>query len=303
MALRVSGKGVALLRLMDAKRSEPTSVPTLPAEPSAEIAEPSRPTGSGTTSVQQSDKVELERNPLAQVAVGRKMVRLDTVDFAGILALAEPFLTTAGRLAEWEHDGWIGGAGSDLLLSMSEQWSALEAAIAAAGLADRETAWLADDARRLAVARCLRDLTCDIRRGHLGHQWRPTISDDGETLKLTEERTADLTFPVVVKRLGATVNMLREIVPLPPALDPRREETPPEPTASLEAVATAAADLARQIHEWFPITASPWLSEIHDAHVVNNVVNAAVWLERALRAVPRPLCEVWQRIHLTAHYP
>jgi hypothetical protein len=63
----------------------------------------------------------------------------------------------------------------------------------------------------------------------------------------------------------------------------------PSDTAALEPVAVAASHLARQIREWIPIVGAPWMSEIHEPHIVNNVVNAAVSLERALRAVPQPL--------------
>jgi hypothetical protein len=40
-----------------------------------------------------------------------------------------------------------------------------------------------------------------------------------------------------------------------------------------------------------------WESDFLDCHVTNNVVNAAVGLERALRAVPQPLRGLWQCIH------
>jgi hypothetical protein len=44
--------------------------------------------------------------------------------------------------------------------------------------------------------------------------WRP-VSNDGETLTLTEERKADLTLSVLAKRLAVAVELLRDVIPLP----------------------------------------------------------------------------------------
>ena len=72
--------------------------------------------------------------------------------------------------------------------------------------------------------------------------------------------------------------------------------TPSDATA-LEFVAAAASGFARQIREWFPIAGTPWMSDIHEPHIANNVVNAAVSLERALRAVPQRPWGLWQCLH------
>jgi hypothetical protein len=63
------------------------------------------------------------------------------------------------------------------------------------------------------------------------------------------------------------------------------------------ALAACASALARQIWEWCPIAGTPWDSDVLEAHVVNNAINAAVGLERALRSVPRSMRGVRQCVH------
>jgi hypothetical protein len=141
-------------------------------------------------------------------------VNLATVDFAGILELAEPCAATVRRLADWEHKGLIGAGGAALCLRAGEQWTALEAALAAAGLADPSTAWLVDteDPRREDAASALRSLACDVRRGHLGTHWRTVADPQGEKLTITRVPTAELTPAVLAKRLAVVVELLREVV-------------------------------------------------------------------------------------------
>jgi hypothetical protein len=106
-----------------------------------------------------------------RLATGRRLIVLDQVDFAALLALAEPLSATLRRLSEWERDGLIGDAGANLLLRAGGQMAGLVAAITEAGLGDRCTAWLCEDglvgdagawrSRLTDAARCLRDLACD----------------------------------------------------------------------------------------------------------------------------------------------
>jgi hypothetical protein len=171
------------------------------------------------------------------LATGRRLVWLDKVNFAAILALVEPLAVTVRGLAEWEADGWIGDAGAAMLLKIGEQWPALQAALADAGLADRNTAWPIKDPQQVEAARCLRDLACDMRRGHLGSYWQ-LVGQTGESLVFAEERTADLTPAVLAKRLGVAVDLLREVVR--PGTDPATPAAEP-PAAKLTAVEEAIA--------------------------------------------------------------
>ena len=66
---------------------------------------------------------------------------------------------------------------------------------------------------------------------------------------------------------------------------------------NLRNVAGEAKLLVGQIRLWFPIAGTPWLSEVHESWVINNVLNVAIHLEGALRAVPHPLRGLWQPIH------
>ena len=151
------------------------------------------------------------REDAERLAAGRTLVHLDAVDFAGILALAEPLAVTLRRLAKWEHRGRLGPTGGDMQLQANEQWAALEKALAAVGLADRNTAWLVCDMRRKAAAQALVDLACDTRRGHLANSWRQ-VGNDGETLTFAERQGPDLTRGVQAKRLAVAVELLREVV-------------------------------------------------------------------------------------------
>jgi hypothetical protein len=164
------------------------------------------------------------------LATGRRLVALDKVDFAAILALAEPISVTARRLTEWEAGGSIGDAGAAMLLKIGEQWPALQAALAAAGMADRNTSWYFTDPQQEEVARCLRDLACDFRRGHLDPD-------------------------VLAKRLSVAVELLREVVrPGMDQLTPAAEAPAAKLTAVEQAIALflrdpdlSVSDIARQV--------------------------------------------------------
>jgi hypothetical protein len=173
-----------------------------------------------------------------RLATGRTLVRLDQVDFAGILALAEPLAATARRLAEWEHAGRIGDTGCHLLRQWQDQWAALHTALAAAGLADGGTAWL-EDPRREAAARALRELACDVRRGRLPNTWQ-MVSDTGEALTYAEVPGADLTPAVLAQRLAVAVEFLQDIVSSA-AAPPGRPTTPATPTGDEQTSPVARA--------------------------------------------------------------
>ena len=58
-----------------------------------------------------------------------KAVNLEETDFAPVLALAEPLLTEARRLAERAREGQLDGVADDMLLRIGERWLALDSAL------------------------------------------------------------------------------------------------------------------------------------------------------------------------------
>jgi len=157
-------------------------------------------------------------------------VNLDKVDFAALLDLIEPLSFDAKRVAEREADGVLGETGHEMLSGIRTQFAdpdaPLFAALTAAGMGDRHTAWMfsTTNQKRLTAATALRELSCNVRRGDLrGTTWQLANTDD-ETLTYSERPPdAPMTCAILAKRLCEAVELLREV----PALlncPPERDE-------------------------------------------------------------------------------
>jgi hypothetical protein len=134
----------------------------------------------------------------------------DEMDFGAVLALAEPLLTLAQRLAEWAQDGQLDDTGADMLLRIGEQWLALESILHAHGLGTGNARWSSDDDRVRSAASCLHDLACAIRKNA---EWLKYLPDIITTclLNLAPDACMGMPHAVFAKRLAVAVELLRAI--------------------------------------------------------------------------------------------
>jgi hypothetical protein len=126
--------------------------------------------------------------------------KLEDVDFAAILAIAEPLLTEALELVKWARGGQLGRTVHVSLFEIRRQWRILEAALVEAGLADFGKRWPpSNDRQRRSAAIALSDLTSEIRGREGGIGWK-----GNESISMAHD--------VFARRLAVVVKRLRKIV-------------------------------------------------------------------------------------------
>jgi hypothetical protein len=140
-----------------------------------------------------------------------EFVCLDQVDFAPILALAEPLLTEARRLADWAHDSHLDDSGAAMLLELSDRWLALEAILDAYDMGAGNARWCVEDETRHAAASCLHDLARGVRKNA---EWFRYLPDITNTCLLCFAPDACLGMPhaVFARRLAVAVELLQKVV-------------------------------------------------------------------------------------------
>jgi hypothetical protein len=157
----------------------------------------------------------------------------DNVDFSAILALAEPILAEARRLAEWAHDGHLDYAGHDMLVRIGKQWLALESVLSFSGMGPENAGWCmhSNDDRVYIAAQCWTDLAWAVRRNA---DWLKSVSDfhDPCFVDLAPDACMGMPHALFAKRLAVTVELLKKIVgPHDPAFRPASEGGDPEHSA------------------------------------------------------------------------
>jgi hypothetical protein len=144
------------------------------------------------------------------------VVDLDEVDFAPIIALAEPLLAEARRLAEWSDDGPLNHAGRDMLFRVVQRWLTLESALAANDMEGSDARWRfpasmhEEDDPRVLAAICLHGLAGDVRN-HA--DWFKNLTEEPDACRLDLAPDANMGMPhaAFAKRLAVAVELLRQI--------------------------------------------------------------------------------------------
>jgi hypothetical protein len=134
----------------------------------------------------------------------------DKVDFGAILALAEPILLEARRLAEWAQDGQLDETGADMLLRIGERWLALESILDANGIGAGNARWCSDDDRVADAASCLHDLARGVRKNAGWFKYLPNITNTC-LLSLASDACMGMPHAVFAKRLAVAVELLRTL--------------------------------------------------------------------------------------------